>query len=45
MSKTVLLPNDLHKSIQDCKLVMDWIPMNLSMAKKIEFFYNSYMSN
>jgi hypothetical protein len=45
MSKTVLLPDDLHKQIKDCKLRIDWIPMNLSMAKKIEFFVNSYLSN
>lgn len=45
MSKTVLLSDDLHKKIKETTITLSWIPMNLSMAKKIEFFFNSYLSN
>lgn len=43
MSKTVLLSDDLHKQIQDSKIEMNWVEIKMSIAKKIELFFDWYM--
>lgn len=42
MSKTVLLPDDLHSKIQESKIMIDWVPVNMSLAKKIELYFDFY---
>lgn len=43
MSKTVLLSDELHKNIQDSKIEMNWVVVDMSLAKKIELFFDFYM--
>ncbi len=43
MSKTVLLSDELHKNIQDSKIEMNWVEVEISLAKKIELFFDFYM--
>ena len=43
MSKTVLLPDELYKKIQESKIKTEWVELNMSLAKKIELFFEFYM--
>ena len=43
MSKTVLLPDELYKKIQESKIKTDWVDLWMSLAKKIELFFEFYM--
>lgn len=42
MSKTVLLPDELHKQIQDTKIEINWVEIQMSLAKKINHFYKLF---
>lgn len=42
MSKTVLLPDDLHKEIQDIEINVSWTYQDMSIAKKIKIFFDYY---
>lgn len=42
MSKTVLLPDELHKKIQDAKIEISGVEIELSLSKKIEHFYKLF---
>lgn len=42
MSKTVLLPDDLHSKIQESKIMIDWVEVTMSLAKKIELYFDVY---
>lgn len=42
MSKTVLLPDELHSKIQESKIMIDWVEVTMSLAKKIELYFDSY---
>ena len=43
MSKTVLLPDDLHSKIQESKIMISWVETTMSLAKKIELYFEFYM--
>ncbi len=43
MSKTVLLPDELYKQIQDTKIETKWVEIKMSIAKKIELYFDFYM--
>jgi len=43
MSKTVLLSDELHKNIQYSKIEINWVETEMSLAKKIELFFDFYM--
>ena len=43
MSKTVLLPDELHKRIQDYKIELNGVEIKMSIAKKLELFYDNYV--
>lgn len=42
MSKTVLLPDDLYKEIQETCVEIHWVKVEQSMAKKIKLFFDVY---
>ena len=42
MSKTVLLPDELHSRIQESKIMISWVEITMSLAKKIELYFDSY---
>lgn len=42
MSKTVLLPDDLYKEIQETSVEIHWVKVEQSMAKKIKLFFDVY---
>lgn len=42
MSKTVLLPDDLYKEIQETNVEIHWVKVEQSMAKKIKLFFDVY---
>ena len=42
MSKTVLLPDDLHKEIQDIEINVSGTYQDMSIAKKIKLFFDYY---
>jgi hypothetical protein len=43
MNKTVLITEELHKRIKDCKIEIGWIEIKMSLARKIELFYDNYI--
>lgn len=43
MSKTVLLPDELYRLIQDTEITVSWSPVEMSMAKKIKLFFDVYI--
>ena len=43
MSKTVLLPDYLHSKIQESKIMISWVETTISLAKKIELYFEFYM--
>lgn len=43
MSKTVLLPDGLYSKIQESKIMIDWVEVTMSLAKKIELYFDFYM--
>lgn len=45
MSKTVLLPDDLYKDIQETNIEIYWVLIEHSMAKKIKLFFDLYKFN
>lgn len=42
MSKTVLLPDELYKEIQETDVEIHWVKVDQSMAKKIKLFFDVY---
>lgn len=42
MSKTVLLPDELHYLIQNTDIIISWSHVEMSMAKKIKLFFDVY---
>lgn len=42
MSKTVLLPDELYKEIQETNIKVHWVIVEQSMAKKIKLFFDVY---
>lgn len=43
MSKTVLLSDELYKRIQDSKIEIGSVEIKMSLARKIELFYDNYI--
>ncbi len=45
MNKTVLLSDELHKQIKQYKIELNWVEIKMSIAKKIELFFDWYKAD